>query len=144
MWQPGRKLEDYEKEIILKELAFRGGNKTHTANALGIALRTLQNKLHQYGVKDADGEPTQPVAVERRTFDPSGLAGHAETRRLQATAETAQRASEQQAALRTEAGVRVEQNAQADRAEQPMPVQQRQEVQAVSPATPASGSAQKR
>lgn len=47
-WQPGITLEEIEKEVILKALQFYHGNKTHTANALGISIRTIQNKLAQY------------------------------------------------------------------------------------------------
>lgn len=47
-WQPGKTLEEVEKEIILVALRFYGGNKTKTAQALGIAIRTLDNKLKAY------------------------------------------------------------------------------------------------
>lgn len=48
MWQPGQKLEDVEKEVILKAYRFFDNNKTKTASALGIAIRTLDNKLAKY------------------------------------------------------------------------------------------------
>ena len=47
-WQPGITLEEIEKEVILKALSFYHGNKTHTAHALGISIRTIQNKLAIY------------------------------------------------------------------------------------------------
>ena len=50
MWQPGRKLEDVEKEVILSAYRFYNENKTRTASSLGIAIRTLDNKLAKYGV----------------------------------------------------------------------------------------------
>ena len=50
MWQPGVTLADMEKKIILKAFECFQGNKTKTASALGIAVRTLDNKLALYGV----------------------------------------------------------------------------------------------
>lgn len=51
-WQPGVTLEEMEKEVIMKALQFFHGNKTHTANALGISIRTIQNKLSQYAEQE--------------------------------------------------------------------------------------------
>ncbi len=45
----GQPLEEIEKRIILKTLRKYNGNKTHTAKALGIGLRTLHRKLKEYG-----------------------------------------------------------------------------------------------
>lgn len=51
-WQPGKTLESIEKEVILKALRFYQGNKTHTSRSLGIAIRTIDNKLEHYGIKN--------------------------------------------------------------------------------------------
>ena len=48
LWSPGVTLEEIEKQVILKAFRFYRGNKTTTANALGIAIRTLDNKLEKY------------------------------------------------------------------------------------------------
>ncbi|GAH57440.1 unnamed protein product, partial [marine sediment metagenome] len=40
-------------ELILKTLEARGGNRTVTAEVLGISVRTLRNKLAQYGEMEA-------------------------------------------------------------------------------------------
>ena len=45
----GDPLEEIEKRVILKTLRKFNGNKTHTAKALGIGLRTLHRKLKEYG-----------------------------------------------------------------------------------------------
>lgn len=47
-WQPGLSLEDMEREIILVALRFYHCNKTKTAEALKVSVRTIQNKLVQY------------------------------------------------------------------------------------------------
>ena len=44
-----RSLKQLEKETILRTLAENGGNRTRTANILGISRRTLQLKLKEYG-----------------------------------------------------------------------------------------------
>lgn len=43
-------LEDVEKNHILRTLAYNHGNKTKTAQSLGITIKTLYNKLHRYGI----------------------------------------------------------------------------------------------
>ena len=45
---PPPRLEDVEREHILRALARNGGDKTRTAKELGIALKTLYNKLARY------------------------------------------------------------------------------------------------
>ena len=52
-WSPGVTLENVEKQVILAAFRHFRGNKTVTANALGIAIRTLDNKLEKY---EADGK----------------------------------------------------------------------------------------
>jgi two-component system, NtrC family, response regulator HydG len=43
-------LEEMERALIVKTLEDAGGNRTRTAEILGINRRTLQNKLKQYGL----------------------------------------------------------------------------------------------
>lgn len=47
-WAPGVTLAQLERQVILTAFRFYGENKTTTANALGIAVRTLHTKLDQY------------------------------------------------------------------------------------------------
>ena len=47
-WVPGRTLDDIERGVIIEALAYHQGNRTHTARALGISIRTLRNKLADY------------------------------------------------------------------------------------------------
>ncbi len=45
----GRTVASVEKDLILNTLDHCRGNRTHTANILGISIRTLRNKLKEYG-----------------------------------------------------------------------------------------------
>jgi DNA-binding NtrC family response regulator len=45
---PGR-IKDLEKDMILKTLKEVNGNKSQAARILGISVRTIRNKLHEYG-----------------------------------------------------------------------------------------------
>jgi DNA-binding NtrC family response regulator len=46
-------LGEMERRLILATLARNGGNRTRTADILGVSVRTIRNKLNEYGVKDA-------------------------------------------------------------------------------------------
>lgn len=50
----GRSVASVEKELILDTLNHCLGNRTHAANILGISIRTLRNKLKQYGGDGTD------------------------------------------------------------------------------------------
>lgn len=41
-------LKKMEQDLILKTLEKTNGNRTHAAKILGISIRTLRNKLHEY------------------------------------------------------------------------------------------------
>lgn len=51
-YDPSLPLHELEKRYILKALNHFQGNKTQAANALGITIKTLYNKLHEYGEFD--------------------------------------------------------------------------------------------
>jgi DNA-binding protein Fis len=44
----GQTIAAVECGLICETLAWWGGNRTHTANILGISIRTLRNKIHLY------------------------------------------------------------------------------------------------
>lgn len=44
----GVRLDEVEKAVILRTLAQNGGNKTDTAQQLGVSVKTLYNKLEKY------------------------------------------------------------------------------------------------
>jgi len=54
----GRTVAEVEQDLIIETLTHCLGNRTHAANILGISIRTLRNKLHEYR---AQGAPV-PVA----------------------------------------------------------------------------------
>ena len=54
----GRTVAEVERDLILETLKHCLGNRTHTANILGISIRTLRNKLNEYA---ADGAPIPPA-----------------------------------------------------------------------------------
>lgn len=45
----GRTVSEVERDLIIDTLSHCLGNRTHAANILGISIRTLRNKLKQYG-----------------------------------------------------------------------------------------------
>jgi DNA-binding NtrC family response regulator len=49
-WRPGRTLDEIERNVILEALKHFDNNRTHTAKALGISIRTLRNKLAEFRV----------------------------------------------------------------------------------------------
>jgi DNA-binding NtrC family response regulator len=53
----GRTVADVERHLILDTLQHTLGNRTQAASILGISLRTLRNKLRQYG---DEGVPIPP------------------------------------------------------------------------------------
>jgi DNA-binding NtrC family response regulator len=48
--RPGTTLARMEAELIRRTLEHTGGNRTHSAELLGIGVRTLQRKLRSYGL----------------------------------------------------------------------------------------------
>jgi DNA-binding NtrC family response regulator len=46
---PKGRLKDAEREMILRTLEEVGGNKTRAARLLGVSVRTIRNKLNEYG-----------------------------------------------------------------------------------------------
>ena len=49
-------LYDMEKNMIFDTLNKFNWNKTKASKILGISVRTMRNKLHEYGIKDLSSE----------------------------------------------------------------------------------------
>lgn len=68
-WQPGLTLEEIEKSAIIQAFAYFKRNKTQTSIALGIAIRTLENKLEKYQMDDKSVREADHVRkLERENF----------------------------------------------------------------------------
>ena len=59
----GTAMDDVEREVILRTLEAHDGNKTVTAEVLGISRRSIYNKLAIYGLDD-DGKASPSPARE--------------------------------------------------------------------------------
>ena len=44
----GRRIAEVECELIIETLADQHGSRTNAAKLLGISIRTLRNKIHEY------------------------------------------------------------------------------------------------
>jgi DNA-binding NtrC family response regulator len=51
---------EVERELILATLRATRGNRTHAAEILGISIRSLRNKLHEY-VDEGHAVPPPPA-----------------------------------------------------------------------------------
>jgi DNA-binding NtrC family response regulator len=50
--ESGVTLETMERQLLERTLQATGGNRTHAAERLGISLRTVRNKIREYGLSD--------------------------------------------------------------------------------------------
>jgi DNA-binding NtrC family response regulator len=48
--EPGLTLRDLERSLLEKTLDATGGNRTRAASMLGVSLRTVRNKIHEFGL----------------------------------------------------------------------------------------------
>ncbi len=53
----GTTVDAMERELILQTLQATGNNKTRAAELLGVSLKTLHNKLKEYGSEKVETEP---------------------------------------------------------------------------------------
>ncbi len=129
LWSPGVTLEHVEKQVILKAYKHYRENKTVTASALGIAVRTLDNKLEKYA-EDQAKEERELSEIRRREQE----------YRLRARGIT----SSEPLPIGNEAqtGLRVEPTAELP-SELPMPVSEREEVQTMPPKRSAVAGARR-
>lgn len=50
-WLVGSPLSDIERDLVLETLAYTHGNRTVSADLLGISVRTLRNKISVYSAE---------------------------------------------------------------------------------------------
>jgi transcriptional regulator with PAS, ATPase and Fis domain len=58
----GTTVDEAERLLILKTLESTNNNKTRAAEILGISLKTLHNKLKEYGAQGANGHEADAAA----------------------------------------------------------------------------------
>jgi two-component system response regulator FlrC len=63
----GTTVREMERQLIQKTLENTGGNRTHAARMLGISLRTLRNKLNEFGLQDRQKLPRPVPAYDGRS-----------------------------------------------------------------------------
>lgn len=126
-WNPGMTIESIEKDAILQALRFYRGNKTATANALGIAIRTLDNKIAQYEQDAKKEEAASEIRKQQREEFQRRSRGPAQV---------------SQVTVQTATGVRMESAPDASK-EHAVPLPVGSKVQEVSPRTPAESSSAK-
>lgn len=66
-YSPNIPLNVIERNHILASLEFHDGDRHKAATDLGITIKTLYNKLHEYGYFDAEKE-SQLRLIERETM----------------------------------------------------------------------------
>ena len=49
-WKPGLSLEEMERQLLAMTLESTGGNRSRTAELMGVSLRTVRNKIREYGL----------------------------------------------------------------------------------------------
>jgi transcriptional regulator with PAS, ATPase and Fis domain len=52
--QPGAKLKDVGRQLFEMTLVSTGGNRSKTAQLLGVSIRTVRNKIREYGLQRRD------------------------------------------------------------------------------------------
>jgi DNA-binding NtrC family response regulator len=55
----GTTVEEAERQLIMKTLEATNNNKTRAAEILGISLKTLHNKLKEYGAAATAGSAAE-------------------------------------------------------------------------------------
>lgn len=65
-WSPGVTLEEIEEQVIKRAFDHFGRHKPTTAQALGIALRTLDNKLAKYAEDQTKRDAQADIDFEKR------------------------------------------------------------------------------
>jgi DNA-binding NtrC family response regulator len=66
--EPGMpSLADMEKRHILATLDHCKGNRTHAAKILGVSIRTLRNKLHEYNGTQPGTDPEEGEVLEKES-----------------------------------------------------------------------------
>lgn len=135
MWSPGVSLDEVEKQVILKAFRHFRGNKTVTAQALGISIRTLESRFEKYEA-DKKGQDERD-AVDRIRREKHAIRSRYGNLPPPDQASDSEEDAES-AGNSSTAGVRME-PASGTPTQQSVPVSQRPQVQSVLPKPVAAG-----
>jgi DNA-binding NtrC family response regulator len=72
--QAGRSMRDVEKQMLEMTLHATKGNRTHAAAMLGVSLRTVRNKIREFGLSKADGPGASPAPSVTESWSMGGAA----------------------------------------------------------------------
>jgi DNA-binding NtrC family response regulator len=53
-WKPGLSLGEMERQLFAMTLESTGGNRARAAELLGVSLRTVRNKVREFGLPPRD------------------------------------------------------------------------------------------
>jgi len=134
-WSPGMSLEILEQMVIQKAFKHYHGNKTATANSLGIAIRTLDAKLEKYEMDEIEREEQNADRRRDRELQLARARGINPANQAIAGAGI-------QAGIQAREGFHAQPIANAP-AQQPVSVSVGSEVQEVLPKKVASGNTRK-
>lgn len=133
-WTPGITLEAIEQQVVQIAYHHYRGNKTATASALGIAIRTLDNKLEKYEANvKTEKEREEHERIKRERFLARSRGEMPDNVFTGAPARDS---------ARPDAGLRMESVANAS-PESPVSMPERKEVQSVLPKHVAQGHPRK-
>jgi hypothetical protein len=147
-WAPGLTLDTIERQATLEAFDYYRGNKTATANALGINIRTLERNLERYEQERQDEEKrnaeyrrrNEEYLARARGIVPDGQPAGAGSR-TGAPQSAAENAGD--TLHGADSGVHLESSSAASE-EPAMSVSERDEVQEVLPSQAAQGRSRKR
>lgn len=139
-WSPGVKIADIERQVIERAFAFYRQNKSATAVALGISIRTLEHRFEAYKEQDkvelANEErrkSEREIQLRRHRGLQPELPGHPAAPSNHGSAVDSRAALAHARNGKTpQPGMGME-STQNTAAQQPMPLPQRKEIQEVLP-----------
>ena len=69
-WKPGLSLGEMERQLFAMTLAATGGNRARAAELLGVSLRTVRNKVREFGLPPARSHDRDPLRNRHHDHKP--------------------------------------------------------------------------
>lgn len=137
-WVPGITLEEIEKQCILAAFRFYRGNKTQTAQTLGINIRTLERKMEDYEAANRREDERRNSEEFEREKTLARLRGVEFTRDNSVGSSNQNIPKRETSSYEAEAGFRV-QSTETPSPQPEMSMPERKEVQGMLPRQASSG-----